>query len=297
MKTCRTSCSHTFKSVFQVGCLSLLVLFAGCGKKPTPHQKIEGQVFIALKGGQSLKLGAVPVLLVDSNAAIAHVRTIERLVVNKLASLSAQRNEVSTELQIQLKSKADLKAKLERLDATLKETDEGLREVRASSEEMIKLGAQMKASGEKYTPAQAAEAGRLYAESSGYMKVINERLPIMRSNQLWYVKKLMATSNRVSELQINLATIHTNLQNQVMPKPLLNQSWPGIIQSTMTDADGKFSLSIPVGTNLLIVAYGNRELFGTEEDYLWIVPPLTQQDSPLLLNNANFFHFSETKTY
>lgn len=185
MKTVTIYRTLTLNSAFCTGSLFLLlVLFIGCDKKPLPTQKIEGQAFIVMKNGESLKLGGIPVLIVDSNAVMAQI------------------------------------------DAVTK---------------------------------------RVEAQTAMFLSTTEKS-----KKQFW-------------------------------PKPMSNQVWSEILKSTMilkgtmTDADGRFSLDVPVGKNVVIVAFGERQLLETQETYLWVLTTPTQTDVPVILNNANIFLSGETQ--
>jgi hypothetical protein len=66
----------------------------------------------------------------------------------------------------------------------------------------------------------------------------------------------------------------------------LSDFYPTYIQKTMTDADGRFSMSYPKNRTFTIYAVGQRNTLNRMEHYTWLVDaPKANQDEFYLSNN------------
>ena len=59
------------------------------------------------------------------------------------------------------------------------------------------------------------------------------------------------------------------------------------VKKVTTDSDGKFILTVPSGENYFIFATASREMGGTSEDYLWLIPLSREENQQVTLSNNN----------
>lgn len=70
---------------------------------------------------------------------------------------------------------------------------------------------------------------------------------------------------------------------------------PGAIGQSRTDVDGKFSIQVPRGEQVVLGAKGNRSVGDKMEEYFWLValPKAEPGVLPVLLSNHNLAETSE----
>lgn len=252
-------------------CLLPLLLLVACRQRviveaPKVEEGIiQGQTFIALEGGNTIKLSLVPIGLYDASVMRAHVQAsradyeAERVSISKKwdkakerrEALEAQRREVGLRLEIAKGSLTELTAKIEQTrDMYL---------TRWSS---------------------LSQAGRTNANAQIY-KLISQKPDLenaIRRHQAAFDEFKVPIRDAEAEcarcgsdyLSLNM----TDFVFKTIPAPIL---------STQTDADGKFELRIKKG-NYTLVANTYRSAGDQKENYFWIVPA---KDNPNLLNNSN----------
>ncbi len=250
------------------------VLFFGLSACHREPPRIEGQVFIALKNGETVKLSAVPVFLVESNAAInrfnsggaGELQKLDRQRLDTLQKMNGLSDELA-KLQDQwlleaphneryVKARADFEAWQKKPDsAPLTPYERGIRD--------------------EYVKGLKANIERLRSE------LIGSRLIKLED-------EINSVSRRVEAIRLQLAElerVRRTCADDV--RSLFHGEWPGIIASGVTDPEGKFSFKLPANKDCMLVAAASREIGDKTERYYWLLPAGRSRDSLVLLNNAN----------
>jgi hypothetical protein len=242
--------------------LSLFFLI-GCDTKPD-QQKIEGQVFILLRGGETLKLSLVPIRLVDKQRYVARLNEHTAIIDAKLSEIRKQVDAAEKDFQ-------SVKSEMETLAVQLGTTRADFQNANSKATEVTK---NLKASWSKFSPQQREVASQtakdLNAKADEFQRTL--ALQNFEYEKLKYKMEQMAGDR--SELGKKLERVKTT--------PPLFDDLP-IVKSVISDADGKFHLDVPPG-QYVIFAESGREVGDKREKYEWVVPV---KENPVLLNNAN----------
>ena len=204
-------------------CFSLLVFVCALASSLSwadEMKTIEGQVFIRTKGGETIKLSLVDVLVVD-----------EKVVTEQIEKQRAQAQPLLDELRLQ-----------------------------------------RTAIREKFN---AANTGATLAHEERMKDVLNPKL------QAAYEQKRKDASDRIKEV----GDVSSKILYLSTARFLLD-GLTGIVASTKTDADGKFSVKLKNG-NYVVIAESGRAIGKETELYTWLVKLRVEADSKLFLANDN----------
>jgi hypothetical protein len=229
---------------------------------------IEGQLFIVTRGQQVVKLALVPVM-------VASADEIDKYVVVHANAINQRRAAMAPQI-------IDLKRKLD--EAT-------------------------------------AELGPLNAEYAALAKEANERCIALKSTPCTSDAQWIELNNRQMMKGRELSALPrwkekqeiTSALNELVKQyrlPRLADFFAGVdtasfLASAKTDADGKFSISVPNGGRVAITARANRIVGEDRERYLWLVwvrlPPRGGAKAAITLANDNLLdtacsecvHFTE----
>ena len=273
-----TGDDHSIGRVLKYSCNSVVALLAacflclalvGCDREPVaaapatpPNVMINGQVFIVTKGGANFKLGLVNVSIKDSESVEADKKTFAEFVNSELEKA---KKSIDAEMPGYLAAKA-------RSDKAESEYDNAKQALQKALEDH---GVSPYSDSDTVRGVDSSEAARIVSldkamvaagikVESFYKDAISrsESLTKSLSNQRYWVDK--GASSFISYF-IGL-------------------------KYTKTDADGKFSFSVPAGSNYVIMASASRSVGDQTERYDWIVQvnaAEATQGSPVLLGNDN----------
>jgi len=249
--------------------ISFLIL-AGCGQTQAPSaaplkkEKIEGQVFIRTKGASSVKLGSVTVMLLDRQIATKYYEAS----VSK--SMATNRNIVKQYDEIH---KTTL-----RLEKQLKDAENAQAE---SELQYSKLSAQVSDLG--YTlRATPANSQKYRTMSASYSQAVSDLQAVPLS-----VEKSKKEVQRITDAYIESVKAERDVLSAAENtyEVIYSAEWPGLVQTTTTDADGNYSFEVINRTNFVLAASANRLLSKDDESYYWFVP--VPAVGPVHLNNSN----------
>ena len=271
--------------------LFLAVGLIGCKPKTTTAT---GQVFIVTRGAENVKLGAVEILLVDKAQVIKFLNTtkpavqsaivarqqelvlakeeakkaqavVDWLLTNNRPATNASYLEVRSQIQ-ELQSQVE--SLQQQFDAI--EVQRAAASSRGNSARADALLAQENANLEKQRWSNS-EASRLLAK-------LDE---IARLETAQASKKLKSAKSRI-------VTAEAELANSPKPEDYFANFTPAVLNKTLSDADGKFSLTYPRDKPGTIFACARREMLDKTEVYYWLVnAPSSAEAVQLFLSNNN----------
>ena len=243
----------------------LCLALAGCDRGPVapatpPNVVINGQVFIVTKGGENFKLGLVKVFISDKSSVEEDVKKFGQMMTEDLAKAKAG-IDAETPGYLAAKDKYNqAKASYDNADQALQKALSGRRSMLYGSNTV-----------DGVDPSEASRIIKLdralVAEGLKTESLYNDA-----------VAKNKSLRSLLSYQHIYLKNAHT----------FITVYSSG--ESIKTDADGKFSLSVPAGNNYVIMASASRSVGDNNEEYNWIVDvDATKADHSLtvLLSNDN----------
>jgi hypothetical protein len=258
-----------------LGCLCVFV--AGCNRAPSTaaapptanatatnggvNVTVSGQVFIVTKSGESIKLGLVRVGIDDSDGA-----------------------------ELQRKSICDMMTK------NLSESKAKIDDARASYQAARNMY-------DKLLPdyADAKKVLEQAESEQGVIAIGDNEVDGVNSTQAANIVKL---NKQLAVIGAKLAPVHDDMMNKFQNYRVIAGEQQGDVQAsletyfstfggvadTKTDADGKFTLSVPAGKTYVLAAESSRSVGDSTEKYYWIVDvDLTKANDGLtvLLSNDN----------
>lgn len=222
---------------------------------------VSGQVFIVTKSGESIKLGLVHVGIADNQLAEIEKKSISDMLTKNLSESKAKIDE----------ARASYQAARDLYDKLLPD----------------------------YTKAQkalhdAVSAEGIYAIGDNEVDGVDS---VQAANIVTLNRQLAAIGAKIAPLYDDFMAKFQNLrvlveeqQNDVQGSLDTFFSTFGGVADTKTDADGKFTLSVPEGKSYVLVAQTSRSVGDTTEKYYWIEDvDLTKANNGLtiLLSNDN----------
>jgi hypothetical protein len=206
---------------------------APIAKVPAPAAEREGsgQVFVATKGGNTVKLGGVPVLLFSAEVVAAKLTEVRS---NSVAGISRGLERLRAAEAAQVKTKAARAVTAKPL-AT-------------ASMNLNNMLARTKATDLAFFDTR----DRLQAELQGFA---DRHDAVALADE----QAKQAVSAAESEVLRHTPTAH-----------LLKAKWPTPDFKSTTDADGNFSARLPAGREFVAVVFASRLVGDTQERYAWV---------------------------
>jgi hypothetical protein len=240
---------------------TIIIAFAGIigllglnGCKPRPNTTITGQVFIVTRGDQNIKLGLVEVDLIPQQQTYDFLKTKQTAVETEIA---ARENEFIASSNA-----------LKRVEANLAD----------------------------YEADNPSTTSKYKSMLDNYETNSNAGIRIALKYQLNEVDKNVGAvksilEQKVADVQMRLDAATTSLTNYPDGDAYFSGFSPSIIQKTLTDADGKFSLAYSAGTNLALYAKADRLVGTRTEKYYWLInAPTNAEATQVFLSNQNFIN-------
>jgi len=221
--------------------------FTGCSQKPK-EQDVTGQAFIVLKNRETVKLSMMDLMV------ISEVEATKRLAISDVCQAKVKEFE---------KLKRQVERDIESLDGRIQKAQADYDSFSKLADEWVELGHR----------SESAETGKSVVRGL-------EKCTTAMTADAKESAHLKPLKNTVEE-KLKQVTKDISFWNGPAPyflPPI--QSW---IAKTTTDADGKFSLKVPVGKALYLAAYAERQSPAGTEMEGWIVPV----SQTLMLNNNN----------
>ena len=268
---------------------------------------IEGQIFIRTKGGESIKLSLVDVLLFDEKVITANLEA-KRKLAKPIEDYFLPLQKIAAQASSHARDAEEI-AKRYKGDYSLKGGDNG-KGLQGSVDAVANV--------RKEVLAIASKAGiPLELDFQALRKEIDDAIERQNNANEAYKRQneanrdkerraleaaLYATDRKVSEVAGKMADEASNLQRKIssMASCSLSASYcfsnlPQAFQSTKTDADGKFGFKVPSGAYVLAAAssrsagatvIGNQS-FPKTESYHWMVKVTVDKDKTVMLANDN----------
>lgn len=224
------------------------LLIAGCSPN---YDTIRGQVFIVTQGGDNVKLGLVTIALLPSEDVRKHIDS-------KKKELSAKRKEIEQAI--------------EAAEASLLEAE---RQYRASA-------------GAAGAASARVDKARKSQWASGYKDWEKWYAVIDKANEE-VARHARSAAPWKQETEIRTATV-ARLQEQLASAdcgPFFLEGLPDASARAQTDANGEFAVQVPRKGSFALAAHAQRRVFGSTEDYTWVVliPQEARQGVKVLLSN------------
>jgi hypothetical protein len=224
---------------------------------------LSGQIFVATKGGENVKLGAVPVLLFARDALNALRVKLSAFADAKSEQLqpdiaAAEKEEKQAEVAKQHWKAAEeqARAEVEQAKATVTRNQEMYRQGFATTGGVTSIIAAQ-------TAVSYAESARITA-SEGV-----DRAGAAVNAARGKIESLSATNSYYHSLEFYFSHLRSP------------------IQTAETDGDGKFTIQVPRKGDYVIVAQAQRVVWSETEKYYWIQPVSLEGERQRVLNLSN----------
>jgi hypothetical protein len=226
---------------------------------PTPSEKpvtINGTVFIATEGGESVKLGLVDVLLYRPEI-------VSQTFASNAASVEDARESLAAT------TKAKLQAQIDNCNSQLMGQIDGIGN--EAKEQLNRLNSDPSLDTVKATLDESAATTHSHEQET---------------QAIWSV---IARSKKEME---SLDSRSPDEWAKLFPRETLGlyfKDLPPEIARGTTDADGRFSIVAPSAGNFILCAQASRTLGTVNEYYFWAVPVSISNEAPteIMLTNRN----------
>ena len=131
-----------------------------------------------------------------------------------------------------------------------------------------------------YQGASLADDFRRAEESGNKTFVANAQAALEKCDQ-----ERARLSNNELALDRTLTGLET--QRAELAARLFRAAWPGLLATSATDAEGRFTLAAPSGRKTVVVAVYSGKAEDAVENFQWCVPVSPSNAATLLLNSAN----------
>lgn len=297
---------NIFAFVVVIGIFGL----ASC-KPKEKETAVSGQVFIVTKGAENIKLGAVEVLLIEKSQITDFLKkkqhAIDLEMSSKRQDLKNAEQEVSTALGNADKAQAyfnwftedkPYKTNLNYLKARSEWTNLFKLYVRQTNDlnqlndERIKLSK---------APSSDVKVSNFLSVADKCMAAIKKREEMAKNLNLLHDQykaiEMDALSTERDKREIVKSVLSKAISHSDELKSIVNNSptttdylcdfSPSCTTKTISDADGKFSVTYPAGIQFSIYAKAQRFTPNKTEVYYWLVDAPTNDNQKFLLYNSN----------
>jgi hypothetical protein len=246
------------KKIFSLALFAFSILGSSSEAAQT---NVEGQIFIVTKGQQTIKLALVNVVAVPE-------RNITSSIDAKTKTILAEQKALGDTIERKKSEVVALKAAIKYNDGSpgspFAEIDHLMAMICRPTLDPDQLARCMNSPDRQQTSARRTQLMTEYKEAMQPVLAIRREL-----------RSLMKQHREA-----------TALLRSVLNTENLSE---GSIERTKTDIDGKFSLSVPIGQRLAILAESTRAIMDSKESYQWAVwlTPKKGAKSSLLLANDN----------
>lgn len=240
---------------------------------------LEGEVFIATRGGGNIKLGLVSVTLVPLDEALDY---LEGMRETSIHSITQRKKDIATakeEFERQVESAKEARLRQRPLDE---------RQLKLVEDQILEHF-------EKFS-----EAVRADKDQAKYFKWVEEKseLEKRRDDLTHKIYDEPFLPDHAREQQIKIQALELDLGFSYSGDWWFSKL-PSGINSVKTDSNGIFKIQIPSSGNYVIAAKASRQISERTEDYYWLVRiklPLDSQ-SKILLSNHNLFSLDDVKLF
>lgn len=264
--------------------VALLVAGAAAGLyfrlRPPREAAVTGDVFIVTKGAQNYKLGLVEV------AAIPEEK-MRGFIEQKRAAVGAAAGKYKAELDA---TQQEIARAQQDYDALKAAHDAALARQAQAAEQAQQLAAEAYVASEgsySDSPADVAEsaqalkvqqrAERAGRQAAGAARQVADARTKMEAKG----RELDGARSRIWRLRGEV--------EKVVNEEFLYAGLPGGDAVATTDAEGRFTLRLRAGRRYVLAARAKRDVFGSTEQYYWLVwvSPAGEQPQHVILSNNN----------
>lgn len=270
---------HKARAFFLLPLMFLSALGCSLGRRT-----INGQVFIATQGGESVKLGMVEVVLLPENSVMERVAAREAEFKNLLAEVrEANAGAIAGCKAINDSPSERARVWREKLQPELREKETRLAQAEVWVAEAER--AHNEAESARWTGGESgggsAGLDKLNAAAANLARA-HEAQDLLRDQCAGLLRRLSHVPDSV-------------VSAKMIPEPTLSHEsyfqtlYLRAVAKTQTDADGRFSLAVPRSGRFMLAAQSARKLLNTTETYFWLVkvPDSAKQGTPVLLCNSS----------
>jgi len=226
--------------------IAAIALLAGCSKPK--EREVSGQAFVVLNNRDTVKLSLLDIV------AVPEAEALQRL------SRASECKTKTKELRIQ---KADLEKDIQLLEKEIAAKKELAKQFEGHANRFIAQ------TDSKNPPELAKEISRSFDSAMASWKLVEKRIEEA-------VEKQGAAQTKLTDVQAALRLWSG-------PRPYLEGPWKTVRAKVTTDADGKFSIKLPM-EKLYLAGYATRKSLADEEEFGWIEPVISET---VMLNNKN----------
>lgn len=235
-------------------CGIALALGCGIGCNTSPREDtVRGQVFIVTQGRENVKLGLVTVVLYSNS-------TVRQHIVLKQGEAEPKRRALELQMAAVEKSIAEAQG---RVMASIHSSDVAEKRHDQAFQRQMDAGALTQGWDENGRQSDAAW---------------NESFAHLGRAKQWEAE--------AAKRRATLTTLKAEYEAWDSGSYLL-EGLPEPLTRTQTDANGEFTIQVPRKGTYALAAHADRTVFGSSEEYTWIVqiPDATRQGEKLLLSN------------
>ena len=292
------------------GIVLLVVGFSLLGCKPSASKPIDitttGQIFIVTKGAENVKLGGVQVLLIEKQQVADFLRE-RKLPID--AEIKARQKAVEDAAAALATANSNLDASRLHRDwvlALLPTADQFV----ATNEQIAAMGRQadfLDHSSDSLVrrinalqlpradPYRQALENTLRKEESqidrlnkAFESLTTQVAENRRRADAEESAKLSAAGDAVTTAEAAKAVLTLSLLQFPSTGDYMDGFAPSFFKKTVTDADGRFSITYPCGKAFTLYAMAQRLVAKTTEHYCWVVDaPTNSETAPFILSTGN----------
>ena len=271
--------------------------------KITPKGKLSGQVFVATKGGENFKLGAVQVSLFAREAIdvlVAGLKAFANAKIEQLRLAAEKTGEKQAEAALR-----QTEAALQQAEAALQQAGAALQlaeaieqqakaaEQQAKTTEKINWDAYQKTPGSNEAKIAAEGAKGAAVSAKAAADAASQALNAARQRVGAAQQGVDAAQQGVSGAQQGVGKARGR-DNSLLKQQAFYYSGSfyfshlrSPIQTAKTDADGKFMIEVPRTGKFVIAAKGERSVGQETEKYYWLQPVSLEGQQQLVQNLTN----------
>ncbi len=225
-------------------------------EKAMPDITVDGEVFIVTKGGQSLKLGLVEVVLIPMQTLVPYLEKKHTTLTNELPGLEQQ---IKTALEEMGRlSEASIVAENKWSDANRKDFLHQMDDI--------------------IDKAHKSASNASSNESSN-----------ASSNELDALDKARKSASNASDNALEEMLKLRNQKNKLLSESFYFDSMPSPLSVTKTNSDGRFRLLTPGSGSFAVAAIASRHVGDDVERYYWLlkIDPRAGANQTIMLSNDN----------
>lgn len=306
-------------------CLGALFI-AGCQPQDEVEVDLQGQVFVVVPSGESVRLGSVQVMLYEERAIQAHLAKRERVIAQRQEELESAVAELGESLKAARASRREAEENYMKREARIREELAALverAEAKAAgiarkmviNEEFIthvdvlpsappgiptrEEYAQYESRRAKWLAMDRAERqawGEVLSSHNEELEAELEKMATDREEQVFaWADELQLLDEAIGAAREEEAEAEGSLrvaEESLAAIPSYSDflaELPAPAREIRTDADGEFSIALPAGGRYAILARSERRMQGEERAFQWFIWTTAGETYPrrVLLSNHN----------